>query len=309
MLVLMWNLGLEIVAIHPDSGNLAQLVPVAFHPLPEPKMQTLHVNGYDMAYLDVGQSNGGPPLVCVHGSLNDFRIWGCITGPLTKKHRVICVSLRHFFPEQWNGAGDTYSIAQHVDDVIAFIEKLNAGPVDLMGHSRGGHISFRVAQRRGDLLRRLILAEPGGELDATLDPEYEGGPSPLLARFTAAAEKIAKGDVDGGLEFFVDTLEGAGRWQRLPALMKQPLRDNAMTLIGQVRDNRPPFSKSDADAIGMSTLLIGGANTKGLLPKVLHTLAANMPDARVEMIPGTTHPMFEQAPQKYSEIVLNFLAN
>ena len=36
-------------------------------------MQTLHVNGYDMAYLEVGQT--GPPLVCVHGSLNDFRIW------------------------------------------------------------------------------------------------------------------------------------------------------------------------------------------------------------------------------------------
>jgi hypothetical protein len=26
------------------------------------------------------------------------------------------------------------------------------------------------------------------------------------------------------------------------------------------------------------------------------------------MIPNTTHPMFEQAPQRYSEIVLDFLA-
>ena len=33
-------------------------------------MQTLSVNGYDMAYLEVGQ---GPPLVCVHGTLGDFR--------------------------------------------------------------------------------------------------------------------------------------------------------------------------------------------------------------------------------------------
>ncbi len=59
-------------------------------------MQTLPVNGYDMAYLDVG---AGPPLVCVHGSLCDFRIWFCVLGPLTKSHRVIAVSLRHFFPE------------------------------------------------------------------------------------------------------------------------------------------------------------------------------------------------------------------
>jgi pimeloyl-ACP methyl ester carboxylesterase len=269
-------------------------------------MQTLHVNGYDMAYLEAGS---GPPLVCVHGSLNDFRVWGGVIGPLSARHRVIAVSLRHFFPEHWDGIGDTYSIAQHVDDVIAFIEKLDAGRVDLMGHSRGGHISFRVAQRRPDLLRRLILAEPGGEIDATLDPAYRPGPSPLLARFKVAAEKIAAGDIDGGLAFFVDALEGAGHWQRLPALFKQPLRDNATTLIGQVRDGRPAFSRSDAQSIEMPTLFIGGANTKGLLPKVLHALAANVPNATTEMIPNTTHPMFEQAPQRFCEIVLKFLAS
>ena len=177
--------------------------------------------------------------------------------------------LRHFFPDHWDGVGDTYSIAQHVDDVIGFIEKLDTRPVDLMGHSRGGHICFRVAQRRPDLLRKLILAEPGGELDATLDPAYKPGPSPLAARIAASAEVIAKGDIDGGLQIFMDALEGPGAWKRLPATPKQLLRDNATTLIGQMRDQRPPFSKSDAEAIKTPTLFIGGANTKGTLPQVL----------------------------------------
>ena len=221
---------------------------------------------------------------------------------------MIAVSLRHFFPEHWDGVGDTYSIAQHVDDVIGFIEQLDAGPVDLMGHSRGGHISFRVAQRRPDLLRKLVLAEPGGELDATLDPAFKPGPSPLAARFAVSAEKIAAGDVDGGLAYFLDALEGPGAWNRLPATPKQLLRDNAMTLIGQARDNRPPFSKADAEAIEMPTLFIGGARTKGTLPVVLQALAAHVPDSRTAMIPGATHPMFEQAPQKFCEIVLEFLA-
>ena len=155
-------------------------------------MQTLSVNGYDMAYLEVGQgTDQRPPLVCVHGSLCDFRIWSSVLGPLSTKHRVIAVSLRHFFPEHWDGVGDTYSIAQHVDDVIAFIEQLSPKPVDLMGHSRGGHVSFRVAQRRPDLLRKLILAEPGGELDGHARSGLPAGPSPLAARFTASAEKIA----------------------------------------------------------------------------------------------------------------------
>lgn len=273
-------------------------------------MQTIDLNGYDMAYLDVGH---GPPLVCVHGSLCDFRIWSCVLGPLSKRHRVIAVSLRHFFPEQWNGIGDTYSIAQHVDDVIAFIERLGLkfglGPVDLMGHSRGGHISFRLAQRRPDLVAKLILAEPGGELDATLDPAFKPGPSPLAARIAASAEIIARGDIDGGLALFMDSLEGPGAWKRIPAASKQLLRDNATTLIGQMRDKRPPFSKADACSIKVPTLFIGGANTKGALPQVLRGLAAHVPDSRVEMIPGTTHPMFEQAPQRYCEIVLDFLAS
>ena len=272
-------------------------------------MQTLHVNGYDMAYLDIGESaDGAPPLVCIHGSLSDFRIWSSVLGPLTRRHRVIVPSLRNFFPEHWDGTGETYSIAQHVDDVIGFIEKLDTKPVDLMGHSRGGHICFRVAQRRPDLLRKLILAEPGGELDATLDPAYEPGPSPLAGMIAASAELIAKGDIDGCLAVFHDSVEGPGAWNRLPAMPKQLLRDNATTVIGQMRDHRPPFSKADAEAIRTPTLFIGGANTKGAPPKILHALAANVSGSRVEMIPGTTHTMFVQAPQKYSEIVLAFLA-
>ena len=272
-------------------------------------MQTLRVNGHDMAYLEVGETKQGQPLVCVHGSLCDFRIWSVVLGPLTRKHRVIAVSLRHFFPDHWDGRGDTYSVAQHVADMIAFIEQLGESPVDLMGHSRGGHVSFRLAQRRPDLLRKLILAEPGGELDATLDPAFEPGPSPLAARVAAAAAKIAGGDVEDGLTMFFDAVEGQGAWARLPATPKQQLRDNAFTLIGQARDRRPPFSRSDAESIKTPTLFIGGARTKGMLPKVLHTLAANIAGARTEMIAGATHPMFEQAPQKYSEIVLDFLGS
>jgi pimeloyl-ACP methyl ester carboxylesterase len=206
------------------------------------------------------------------------------------------------------GRGDTYSIAQHADDVIAFIEQLGEKPVDLMGHSRGGHVSFRVAQRRPGLLRKLILAEPGGELDATLDPAFRPGPSPLAARIAASAAKIAAGDAEGGLTMFFDAIEAPGAWARLPATPKQQLRDNAFTLIGQARDKRPPFSKADAESIKIPTLFIGGGKTKGALTQVLHALAAHVPNSRTEMIPNTTHPMFEQAPQRYCEIVLDFLA-
>jgi esterase len=272
-------------------------------------MQTLRVNDYDMAYLELGQGPpDSPPLVCVHGTLGDFRTWSAVLGPLSRARRVISLSLRRFFPEHWDGVGDDYLMAQHVADVIGFIEKLDAGPLDLMGHSRGGHIAFRIAEQRPELLRKLILAEPGGELDRSLDPAAAPGPSPRAARIAMSAEKIAAGDIEGGLKVFFDAIAGEGAWARLHAAPKQQLRDNAMTLIGQTGENRQPYTRSQAEAIRTPTLFIGGANTRGALPLVLHALAAHVPGARTATIPGVGHWLFEQAPQKYCEIVLAFLA-
>ncbi len=91
-----------------------------------------------------------------------------------------------------------------------------------MGHSRGGHIAFRIAQLRPDLLRRLVLAEPGGELDATLDPAASTPtPSDRAARISASAEKVKTGDIEGALKLFFDTIGGDGAWGRLPAAPKQ----------------------------------------------------------------------------------------
>jgi esterase len=268
-------------------------------------MQTLAVNGYDMAYLEVGR---GSPLICVHGSLGDFRTWSAVMGPLSKTRRVISLSLRRFFPEHWDGVGDDYLMAQHVADVIGFIEKLGAGPVDLMGHSRGGHIAFRVAEQRPELLRKLILAEPGGELDRSLDPTADSGPSSRASRIAVSAEKVRDGDIDGGLMPFVDAIDGEGAWARLAAAPRQQLRDNAYTLIGQVGENRRPYTRAAAESIRTPTLFIGGADTQGALPAALRALSAHVPGARTAMIPGGRHWMFEQAPQEFCAIVEGFLA-
>jgi esterase len=252
-------------------------------------MQTLNVNGYDIAYLEVG---AGPPLVCVHGTLGDFRTWSAVLGPLSRQHRVISLSLRRFFPEHWDGVGDDFLMAQHVSDVIGFIEKLGAGQVDLMGHSRGGHLAFRVAGQRPELLRKLILAEP----------------SQRAAGIAVSAEKVRHGDIDGGLKVFFDSIEGDRAWAHLPAAAKQQLRDNAFTLIGQVGENRQPYRRAEAESIRTPTLFIGGAETRGALAAVHRALAPHVPFAKTAMISSGGHWMFEQAPQEFCKAVLDFLA-
>lgn len=269
-------------------------------------MQTLRINGYDMAYLEVGN---GPPLVLVHGTLGDFRTWNAVLGPLSRHHRVIVPSLRRFFPEHWDAVGGDYLMAQHVDDVIGFIESLAAGPVDLVGHSRGGHIAFRVTQQRPDLLRKVVLAEPGGELDESLDPSVDQATLGRPAWFAAAAEKVRNGDIEGGLKAFVDTADGEGAWARLAAAPKQQLRDNALTMIAQVDENRRPYARAEAQSIARPVLLIGGGDTTGGLARNWRVLAEHIPGAHTAVIPGTRHWMFDQAPQEFCDHVLEFLAS
>jgi pimeloyl-ACP methyl ester carboxylesterase len=269
-------------------------------------MKRVAVNDYAMPYVDLGV---GQPLVLVHGSLSDYRIWSPVLGPLSRRHRVIVPSLRHFFPEQWDGRDGRFTIDQHVDDLIAFITAVADGPADLVGHSRGGHIAFRLAQRRPDLLRKLVLAEPGGTLDASLAPEHEKGPATHAKRayVQQASERIHAGDVDGGLRIFKDAIDGEGAWQGLSEADRQMRRDNAFTLLAQTHEQRQAYTRADAEGIAVPTLLIGGADTSGHLPVIFDALSRHVPGARRALIPNSTHVMFAQQPVLFCEAVLAFL--
>ncbi len=268
-------------------------------------MKHWQVNGHDMAYLELGQ---GPPLLLVHGSICDFRAWGPILGPLSQRHRVIAPSLRHYFPAHWNGIGEGFTIAQHVADVIGFIEAQGPGPIDLLGHSRGGHIAFRVAQQRPELLRRLILVEPGGRLDHTLAKPSAKPPTSIATPVADAAKLIAVGDIEGGMTIFFEGMDGPGAWARHPESLRQQVRDNACTLLGQINENRLPFSLTDAQSIRTPTLLIGGEKTRGILAVVLKALSTNVNGAKLAMIPDAAHLIYDHNPVAFAKAIVDFLA-
>jgi esterase len=177
-----------------------------------------------------------------------------------------------------------------------------------MGHSRGGHVAFRVAQQRPELLRRLVLAEPGGELDASFAPAAAPAPAQTMqSRGAAVAAKVAAGDIEGGMTLLVDGIDGAGAWRRLPPAARQVIRDNARTMLGQANERRQPFSLRDAQSIAVPTLFVAGADTPGALPAVLRALAAAVPGARTAVIPRATHWMFDDDPPRFCAEVLAFL--
>jgi esterase len=273
-------------------------------------MRVLHVNGCDMAYVEHG---AGTPLLLIHGTLADHRWWAPQMEPLGRHYHVVAPSLRHHWPARWDGAGGGFTVAQHVADVAAFAAALGAGPVHLIGLSRGGHIAFRVAQHHPERVRTLVLAEPGGALDETLQPApppVAAGPQGMsVAEATArAAERIRAGDVEGGLAFFLDAVMGPGAWEGMAGHLKQMHRDNAGTLLGQIDEQRRPFSRADMEAIRAPTLLIGSRACAPPFARVLDAMGRCIGDVARVAIPDTTHGMSQDDPEAFNRVVLGFLA-
>ncbi len=239
-----------------------------------------------MNYVEAGS---GTPLLLVHGSLCDYRYWRPQMEPLSAQRRVIAVSLRHYWPENWDGAGPGFTPQQHGDDLAAFITALHAGPVDLVGHSRGGTVAYILARQHPALLRSLVLAEPGLGVGPA-----NGGPPMDLSRSDFRQRALAllqTGDVDVALSLFIDTVSGAGTWAHMVPWLKRMMRDNANTLFGQAAESYETVTATTARTLHHSPLLIGGAQSPAPYPAVLDALATLLPGARRITIPNASHAM------------------
>ncbi|MBV8443291.1 MAG: alpha/beta hydrolase [Hyphomicrobiales bacterium] len=269
-------------------------------------MPSLRLNGHDMAFVEPGT---GIPLLLVPGTLGDYRSWALQMEPFGAHYRAIAVSLRHCWPERWDGVGDDFTVQQHTKDVAAFIAALDAGPVHLLGHSRGGLIAFRVAQNFPGLVRKLVLAEPGGALDASLEPPHapQNPPIALGPLYTEAAARIRRGETDEALAPTADVIFGPGGWANLPEVKKQQMRDNARTLIGQMKEQRAPFSREDAEAIRAPTLLMAGERSPESFHRILDGLESALKDVRRVVIPAASHGSNIDNPKRFEHEVLAFL--
>ncbi|HYG45560.1 MAG TPA: alpha/beta hydrolase [Bordetella sp.] len=263
---------------------------------PQLPLQTADVNGYAMAYTEYGL---GTPLVLVHGSLCDCRYWKSQMGPLGRSFRVLAPSLRHYWPQQWDGV--TFSMDQHVNDLLAFIETVGEGAAHVVGHSRGARVALEAALRDPGRVRSLTLADPGLPLPGS-DKDLRGG---FRQRALALIEA---GEVDAGLALFVDTVSGADTWRRMVPWFKDMVRDNASTLGGQATEHLPPVAREQIERLALPTLLIGGALSPAPYPAVLDMLAEWLPAAHKEVIAGSSHGMNLGNPRAFNAAIEGFLA-
>jgi len=264
-------------------------------------IKTVEVNGYHMAYQEAGS---GTAVVFVHGSLADYRTWDTQVPEFSKTYRTIAVSLRHYYPEKWNGVGDDFSVAQHASDVAALIKKLNLGKVHLIGNSRGGTIVLTVAILYPEIVRSLILEEANME--------------PLMPDTAEKQKRVAEGKARGEsvrAALATDGREKAARifmtsygadWNKLPDRVKQIALENIGTCTES--GERGKFSCADIKKLNFPILLLNGEKSMKLYREMNDALRQCKPDIPAPLIiPNAPHLAHRGNIEFFNKAVLDFL--
>ena len=202
------------------------------------------------------------PLVFVHGSLEDLRIWGRQIELFSAHYRVAAYSRRYHHPNAVPGDGDPeYTAALHAADLACLIEKLDLGPAHLAASSFGGCVALAMAVQRPELVRSLVLAEP------PLMPwlGHIPGGEPLAAAFYADAWQPAQqafrgGDFEQGVRFFLDGVVGRGAFDRLSPSGQRMILDNAPEMRAETlsQDVFPALTCAHVAALDRPVLLLNG---------------------------------------------------
>jgi pimeloyl-ACP methyl ester carboxylesterase len=254
----------------------------------------LTLNGVRIHYEEHGS---GTPLLLLHGLGGSCEDWIFQVPAFAPRYRVITPCLRGFGHSERPRGG--YSIPQHASDVFALLDALGIDRCHVVGHSMGGAIAFEMALERPDRVASLVAlnSQPSFELDSLgkrllllwrlVLPRVLG--MPRMARLMTQRhfplpeqaelrERVMKTHAGNDARAYVANLRALAGW----------------TVVGRLGEVRVPVLLVTADQDFTS------------VEEKRRYLSA-IPDARLEVIPGSRHISHLDQPDTFNRIVLEFL--
>ncbi|HEX7180193.1 MAG TPA: alpha/beta hydrolase [Thermoanaerobaculia bacterium] len=265
------------------------------------------VGDVELHYIEQGQ---GEPVILLHGGQGDYRAWQSLMEALVPRHRVISYSRRYHWPNANPLTAANHSALIDADDLAGLIAALRLGAVHLVGTSYGAFTALALAIKHPELVRSMVLAEPpvhswvtGTARGATLYRER------VATVHEPARRAFAAGNDEAAMRLFIDTFDGPGTFDGLPAERRTSILQNAR-FFKAITSSSDPFPNLPKDAIRglrMPVLIVRGADTDELHRMVTEELGRLLPKADRLTVPRAGHGSPRQNPRVFNAAVLEFL--
>jgi pimeloyl-ACP methyl ester carboxylesterase len=262
------------------------------------------INGQQLKYLRAGS---GPPLLLVHGLLGGSFCWRFNIPAFAQNRTVLALDLPGFGESDAPRHLDCSMPAQ-TERLARLLEDLAFKQVDIVGSSWGGAVAILLAAS-SSRVRSLVLAAPvnpwsaSGARRVRFLSGWAGGTllrltMPALQPLHPLALRRMYGDParipEGTLEGYSALLMRRGRVHNILNTLRSWEKDLAVL--------RPAIAQVQAPCF-----LIWGTRDGAVDPRSSEALMRALPGCECAMIEGAGHLPFEEAPDEFNRLALDFL--
>ena len=249
--------------------------------------------------LPYDEAGTGPAVVLLHAGVGDRTMWSEHLDPLAAAgYRAVAVDLPGFgeaSPEEGEQAPWT--------DVIATMDELGTERAALVGNSFGGAVALRVAVLAPARVSKLVLiSAPAPELEPS---------EQLQAAWAEEEAALERGDIDGAVDAVVSawTLPGAPETLRSRVATMQRRALLLQAEASDVAEAPDPVEEDPSvlEALALPTLVVVGEHDMVDFRQSADSFAAAIPGARSELIEGAGHLAPLETPERFRELLLEFL--
>jgi pimeloyl-ACP methyl ester carboxylesterase len=267
-------------------------------------MPNITANGATLWYDEHG--SGAETIVFAHGLLWDGRMFDAQVEALKGRYRCITFDFRGQGRSAVAAGG--YDMDTLADDAAALIQKLGGAPVHFVGLSMGGFVGMRLAARRPELIRSLVLMETSAEPEpAESAPRYRamGLVVRLLGKMGMRLVMPRVMRIMFGGKFLDDPSREAERHLWRERGMSNHRVGITRALRGIV-DRKPILG--ELDRISCPTLVMVGDQDVATVPEKAERIRAAIRGARLVIIPGAGHTSSVEEPLFVNRVLTEFLA-
>jgi haloacetate dehalogenase len=114
------------------------------------------------AVIRLRHGGSGPPLLLLHGNLQNHVAWYAIAARLAERYHVVLADLRGYGDSSLPDPGPNhvnYSSSALAADMVEVMENLGYSRFFLAGHDRGGHVSQRICLDHPERIIKVAILD------------------------------------------------------------------------------------------------------------------------------------------------------